>query len=104
MFVNSNENEYGDQENSSSSGHHDEDDDFSSLSSKSYGNNNDENQNLRQLSLGGGCGGGNQSNNQFSILSSPIDEECQFDLLNPIEKFFKLCENPTPTNMLVSTS
>lgn len=102
MFVSSNENEYGDQENSSSNSGHDDDDYGSSSGSKGYGdNNNDENQNLRQFSSGGGgnLGGiGNQSS-QFSILSNPIEEECQFELLNHTERFFKLCENPTPSNM-----
>lgn len=103
MFVSSNENEYGDQENSSSNSGHDDDDYGSSSASKGgYGdNNNDEKQNLRQFLTGGGgnLGGiGNQSS-QFSILSNPIEEECQFELLNHTERFFKLCENPTSSNM-----
>jgi hypothetical protein len=95
MFVNSNQSgNYGssslDEENSNS--------DYSSNSNsnstivRTYNEiSNDENQNQRQNN--------NSQHNQYSILSSPSEEECQFELLNPIEKFFKLCETPSPQNM-----
>lgn len=39
----------------------------------------------------------NLSSNTYSLMSN--DDEPSFDALNPFEKFCKLCDNPTPSNM-----